>query len=61
MVWDLSKAQVCVEQLLKLFPHMALDQARSLLELVCGDYIDDSETFQTSAANATLAKAFGGP
>jgi hypothetical protein len=36
-------------------------KARSLLELVCDDHIDDSETFQTSAANATLAKAFGDP
>jgi hypothetical protein len=61
MVWDVTKAQVCVEQLLKLFPNMALDKARSLLELVCDDYIDDSETFQTSAANAALAKVFGDP
>jgi hypothetical protein len=40
---------------------MALDKARSLLELACDDHIDDSETFQTSAANATLAKVFGDP
>jgi hypothetical protein len=46
VVWDaVTKAQVCVEQLLKLFSNMALDKARSLLELVCGIYIDDSETF----------------
>jgi hypothetical protein len=61
MVWDVTKAQAYVEQLLKLFPKLALDKARSLLELVCGDYIDDSETSQTSAANAALAKAFGDP
>jgi hypothetical protein len=61
MVWDVTKAQACVEQLLKLFPDMALDKARSLLELVCDDHIDDSETFQTSAANATLAEVFGDP
>jgi hypothetical protein len=51
MVWDVTKAQVCVEQLLKLSPYMTLDKARSLLELVCGDYsINDSEAFQTSAS-----------
>jgi hypothetical protein len=40
---------------------MTLDKARSLLELVCDDHIDDSEAFQTSAANATLARVFGDP
>jgi hypothetical protein len=50
-----------VEQLLKLFPIMALDKARSLLELVCDDHIDDAETSQISAANATLARVFGDP
>jgi hypothetical protein len=44
MAWDVTKAQACVEQLLKLFPKLTLDKARSLLELVCDDFIDDSET-----------------
>jgi hypothetical protein len=41
--------------------HGAVDKARSLLELVCDDHIGDSEAFQTSAANATLARVFGDP
>ena len=59
MEWDVTNAKACVGQLLKLFPDMALEKARSLLELVCDDHIDDSEALQTSAANATLAKVFG--
>jgi hypothetical protein len=39
MVWDVTQAQVCLEQLLKLFPNMTLDKARFLLELVCDDYL----------------------
>ena len=61
LTWDVTKAQACVEQLLDLFPDMTLEKARSLLELVCDDYIDDSEVLQTSAANATLAKVFNDP
>jgi hypothetical protein len=62
MVWDVTKAQACVEQLLKLFPKLALDKARSLLELACDDHIGHLEAFQTcSAANAALAKVFGDP
>jgi hypothetical protein len=33
MEWDVTNAEVCVEQLLELFPDMALEKARSLLEL----------------------------
>jgi hypothetical protein len=61
LMWDVTKAQACVERLLQLFPKMTLDKARSLLEVVCGDYIDDSEVLQTTAANAARAKVFGDP
>jgi hypothetical protein len=61
LMWDVTKAQACVERLLQLFPKMTPDKARSLLEVVCGDHIDDSEVLQTTAANATLAKVFGDP
>jgi hypothetical protein len=42
MDWDVANAKVCVGRLLELLPDMALEKARSLLELVCNDYIDDS-------------------
>ena len=63
MSWDMAKAQEPVDQVLKLFPDMTSDKARTLciLEMACHDFVDDSETCQITTVNATLATGFGRP
>jgi hypothetical protein len=43
--WDVTNAKGAVNQVLRLFPDMTRDKTRTLLEMVCDDCIDESETF----------------
>jgi hypothetical protein len=61
MSWDMTKTQESVDQVLKVYPNKTSDKARTLLEMVYDDLVDDSETCQIAAVNAALTTAFGDP
>jgi hypothetical protein len=61
MSWDMTKAQETVDQVLKVCPIMTSDKARTSLEMVYDDFVDDSEARQIDAVNAVLITVFGDP